>query len=260
MARFLVNLYEQEGLEPGLEDQILSFKFKEDGGNVLTTFAQMPYSQDLFESLQKIFPGYMDRYRYGYHGDRPLRVAIFSKNLEVARYILDQGPYTCELDDYGWNEVDHCCMLLQDPTDAEDSLKLKSILGLLFEFAPIDAVAALAFPMFQSENSILSENEQSNLIFKVDPLHTDIHGWAISDYLQVVGRDRKYTHVDSSQVDNNSSRRRHKEPSRISVINGINGDIMPLLIDESNSDVKISSSGLEVSLRKNPSLPDFKVL
>ncbi|EPS40890.1 hypothetical protein H072_5243 [Dactylellina haptotyla CBS 200.50] len=260
ITRFLIRLYEDAGLAPGLEDKILPDYFKKQGESILCYLAPIPYSQDLVDSLQRIFPGYMGKYesRHTYDYKTPLRAAILAGNVELARYILAQGLYVCDFDINGMSEIDDCCSELLRGKSRVTAPLLKEILALLFEFCPSDAITALRSQLFQSENSILLESEKLNIASKIDPLSTNDHGWTISEILSVFKVERENLNINTGILREHSNTHRQKRPSKIGIIRSFDKDIIPDLDDKKDRVLKFSESGLEVSLPTRDSLDDAR--
>ncbi|KAF3290413.1 hypothetical protein TWF132_006974 [Orbilia oligospora] len=65
--------------------------------------------------------------------------------------------------------------------------KLKSILQLFFRHCPRDAITALGYAIF---HPFLNEDEQEDMISRLDVLLTDAHGWTVAAVLHVMGNGR----------------------------------------------------------------------
>ncbi|KAF3146259.1 hypothetical protein TWF594_003576 [Orbilia oligospora] len=65
--------------------------------------------------------------------------------------------------------------------------KLESIPQLFFRHCPRDAITALGYPIF---HPFLKEDEQEDMISRLDVLLTDAHGWTVAAALHVMGNGR----------------------------------------------------------------------
>ncbi|KAK6519085.1 hypothetical protein TWF281_003773 [Arthrobotrys megalospora] len=194
LANFLLDLYNMEGPTTQNQDQLKSHNSQ--GENILHLLAYLPYSQNLFESVLRMAGGTIDKYHRADRPPcrRPLDTAIDTVNVEVARYLVSSGPYTCDAGKSGYNEVDRCCQALMafDGKNPEATKKMKTILGLLFQYCPTDAISALRYYIFEPGNPFLSESEQLDMLSIMDFSASDAHGWGPVDIMHAVSDDRKY--------------------------------------------------------------------
>ncbi|KAF3116155.1 hypothetical protein TWF103_009381 [Orbilia oligospora] len=65
--------------------------------------------------------------------------------------------------------------------------KLESIPQLFFRHCPRDAITAVGYPIF---HPFLKEDEQEDMISRLDVLLTDAHGWTVAAALHVMGNGR----------------------------------------------------------------------